>query len=60
MKLLPMTIKGLSASMLSGAATDPIMDNLMITANTKANEEFNMLTNVLFDATIFSAGETLA
>lgn len=43
--------------MISGAATDPIFDNLMVQAPTKTTEEFNTLTNVLFDATLFGAGK---
>lgn len=55
--IIPTAMKGLSSSMISGAATDPIFDNLMIQAPNKTTEEFNQFTNVLFDATLFTGGE---
>lgn len=57
LSIIPTAMKGLSESMISGAATDPIFDNLMVQAPSKTTEEFNNLTNVLFDATLFTGGK---
>lgn len=43
--------KTLTASQIYWAWTDPILDNWMEEAPTKASETFNQLTNVLFDVT---------
>lgn len=57
MKIVPNAVKGLSESIISGAATDPIIDNLMVEAPTASIEELNNITNLFFDAGTFSLGK---
>jgi len=54
LKFIPNAAKGLTQSVVSGAAGDPIFDNLMMEAPTQAIQDFNNLTNVFFDTTLFT------
>jgi len=47
------SIKNLSSSQFYGTIWDTVIDNVTMTAPTKAIEEFNMISNLLFDTTPF-------
>lgn len=52
LKYVPRTASKLAESLISGVITDPIIDNMMIQAPTKASDGFNAITGVMFDATL--------
>lgn len=54
LKIVPNGMKRFSQSLLTGAAGDPVFDNLMMQAPTKAVEDFNNITNLFFDTTLFT------
>ncbi len=60
LRIVPNTAKGLMNSLATGAAWDPIFDNLMIQAPTAAIEWFNNYTNVFFDGAMFTGWKWLA
>jgi hypothetical protein len=60
LKFIPNWAKGFSQSLITGAVGDPVFDNLMMQAPTKAVEDFNNFTNLFFDTTLFTAGKWVA
>jgi len=55
LKVLPKALKWLTTSLLEWAAWDAIFDNVMIQSPSKTSEEFNAISWLLFDTTLYWA-----
>lgn len=57
LSIVPKAVKTINESVLSGAATDTIVDNVMAQAPDKTNDDFNLITGMLFDVGIMPGAE---